>query len=443
MIKIKRGLDLPIAGSPTQSIENASNVSTVAVLGPDYVGLKPTMMVREGDSVKRGQKLFEDKKNPGVFFTAPAAGVVKEINRGAKRALLSVVIELGEDQAETFESFAADKLSGLDSDIVRQQLIQSGLWTAIRTRPFNKAPAVDSSAKAIIVTAIDTHPLAANPEVVIQENEAAFKAGVEVLNCMTDGDVFVTKAPNAKVPDVGNVQEFDGPHPAGLAGTHIHYLAPASEKNVTWFLNYQDAIAIGKLFLEGQVSPERVIALGGPQVKNPRLIKTVVGANLSEITSNELKDGENRLVSGSVLGGRTASDATAYLGRFHLQVSVLEEGREREFMHYMRAGVNKHSVLNIFWSKLSSGKLFNYTTSTNGSDRAMVPVGQYEKVMPLDILPTQLLRAILVQDTDTAQKLGVLELDEEDVALCTYVCPGKYEYGPLLRDNLTLIEKEG
>jgi len=443
MIKLKRGLDLPISGTPAQSIEDASNVKSVAILGPDYVGMKPTMMVREGDQVKRGQKIFEDKKNPGVFYTAPAAGVVKEINRGAKRVLQSVVIELGEDHAESFDKYSEDQLASLSGDKVAEQLIESGLWTAIRTRPYNKAPKVGSRPADIIVTAMDTHPLAANPEIVIAENEAAFKAGVTVLQSLTEGKTYVTKAPGANVPAVGDVQEFSGPHPAGLAGTHIHFLSPVSDHKTVWFLNYQDAIAIGKLFLEGELKSNRVISLAGPQVVKPRLVRTHIGANLVELTEGQLKEGENRIISGSVLGGFNAKDALAYLGRFHLQVSVLKEGREREFMHYMRAGVNKHSVLNIFLSKLTGKKSFDFDTSTNGSERAMVPVAQYEKVMPLDILPTQLLRAIVVGDTEIAQKLGIFELDEEDLALCSYVCAGKYEYGPLLRDNLTRIEKEG
>ncbi|MNY14628.1 Na(+)-translocating NADH-quinone reductase subunit A [compost metagenome] len=210
-----------------------------------------------------------------------------------------------------------------------------------------------------------------------------------------------------------------------------------------WTINYQDVIAVGKLFTSGQLWTERVVALAGPVVDKPRLLRTRLGASLQELTAGELQAGHNRLISGSVFGGRTARGACAYLGRYHLQVSCLREGNDREMLHYLRAGVNKHSVLNVFVSKLMGGKLFPFTTTTNGSPRAMVPVGNYEEVMPLDILATQLLRSLIVGDTEMAQKLGCLELDEEDLALCSYVCAGKYEYGPILRDNLTRIEKEG
>ncbi|MFO6042801.1 NADH:ubiquinone reductase (Na(+)-transporting) subunit A, partial [Pseudomonas aeruginosa] len=208
-------------------------------------------------------------------------------------------------------------------------------------------------------------------------------------------------------------------------------------------LNYQDVIAIGKLFTTGQLWTERVIALAGPVVEKPRLVRTRLGANLDELAAGQLQPGNNRLISGSVLGGRTAHGAYAYLGRYHLQLSCLKEGDQREFLHYLRAGVEKHSLLNVFVSRLLGGKRFAFTTSTNGSPRAMVPVGNYEAVMPLDILPTQLLRYLIVGDTEMAQKLGALELDEEDLALCSYVCAGKYEYGPILRDNLARIEQEG
>ncbi len=238
-------------------------------------------------------------------------------------------------------------------------------------------------------------------------------------------------------------EAFAGPHPAGLPGTHIHFLDPVNATKSVWSINYQDVIAIGKLFTTGQLWTERVVALAGPVVEQPRLVRTRLGANLSELTAGELQPGSNRVVSGSVLGGRTAQGAFAFLGRYHLQVSCLTEGNERELMHYLRAGVNKHSVMNIFVSKLMAAKKFAFSTSTNGSPRAMVPVGNYEAVMPLDILPTQLLRYLIVGDTEMAQKLGCLELDEEDLALCTYVCAGKYEYGPILRDNLARIEKEG
>jgi len=446
MIRIKRGLDLPITGAPEQRIEAARPVRSVAVIGFDYHGMKPTMSVQVGDRVKLGQVLFSDKKTPGVHFTAPGAGVVSAIHRGEQRVLQSVVIDLDGDDAVEFASYSDAQLETLSPGQVRENLQQSGLWTALRTRPFSKVPAVDSTPASIFVTAIDTHPLAADPAVVIAESAEDFARGLRVLARLAK--VFVCTAADAKISAAGianvQVEQFAGPHPAGLAGTHIHFLDPVDAHKTVWTIGYQDVIAVGKLFVSGRLAVERVIALGGPMVDKPRLLRSRLGASLDELTAGELKTGKQvRVISGSVFGGRTSRGACAWLGRYHQQVSCLEEGTEREFLHYLRPGVDKHSVLNLYVSKLMSGKLFNFTTSTNGSPRAMVPVGNYEEVMPLDILPTQLLRYLIVGDTEMAQKLGCLELDEEDLALCSYVCAGKYEYGPILRDNLTRIEKEG
>lgn len=445
MIKIKRGLDLPMTGTPTQRIEAAKPVHSVAVIGFDYNGMKPTMQVQEGDRVKLGQVLFSDKKTPGVLFTAPGAGIVKAVNRGERRVLQSVVIELEGDEQITFASYAAETLGSLAQEHVRENLQQSGLWTALRTRPYSKVPAIDATPRSIFVTAMDTHPLAADPAVIIAEYAEDFSHGLAVLSRLAK--VFLCKADGVTLPgetlDNVHTQAFSGPHPAGLPGTHIHYLDPVNAERTVWQIGYQDVIAIGKLFVTGQLWVERVISLAGPVVKQPRLVRTRLGANASDIVKDELQAGNNRVISGSVLGGRTARGVCDFLGRYHNQLSCLAEGNERQMLHYLRPGVDKFSVLNIFISKLFANKKFAFTTTTNGSERAMVPVGSYEKVMPLDILPTQLLRALLVGDTDVAQKLGCLELDEEDLALCTFACPGKYEYGPILRDNLTRIEQEG
>ena len=445
MIKIKQGLDLPITGSPNQTIEDGPIIRSVAVLGTDYVGMKPTMAVKVGDRVKLGQILFTDKKIQGVNYTSPASGTVAAINRGQKRVLQSVVIDVEGDAAETFTAYPSTELSSIGYQKTQENLLASGLWTAFTTRPFGKIPTPGTKPHSLFVTAIDTNPLAASPEVIIAAEAEAFQQGLDVLSNLTDGDVYLCKAANAGIGGNGKakVEEFSGPHPAGLPGTHIHFLDPVSINKTVWSLNYQDVIAIGKLFTSGKLSVERVISIAGPQVENPRLIRTRLGASTDELTAGQLKIGESRVISGSVLSGSIAYGPYAFLGRYHLQVSALLEGRDRGLFEWLMPGINRHSVANVFLSKINPKKLFSFTTTTNGSPRAIVPVGSYETVMPLDILPTQLLRALVVGDTETAQSLGCLELSEEDLALCTYACPGKYEYGPILRDNLTRIEKEG
>ena len=447
MIKITKGLNLPIAGMPSQQISSKPAVKRVALLGEEYIGMRPSMAVREGDRVQKGQLLFEDKKNPGVRFTAPASGTISAIHRGERRVLQSVVIDVDGDDAVHFPRYELADLAGLTREAVQRQLLESGMWTAFRTRPFSKIPAPGSVPAAIFVTAIDTNPLAADPQPIILAQREAFDAGLTLLTRLTDGKVHVCQASGGKLGGhpVGQVtfSQFAGPHPAGLVGTHIHFLEPVSLKKQVWHLNYQDVIAVGKLFLEGELSVERIIALGGPQVKEPRLIKTCSGASLDELLADELLDDENRIISGSVLSGTHARGPHAFLGRFHLQVSVVKEGREKELFGWVMPGKDKFSITRTTLGHFMKRKLFNFSTDTNGGERAMVPIGNYERVMPLDILPTMLLRDLLAGDTDSAQALGCLELDEEDLALCTYVCPGKYEYGPALRSVLTQIEQEG
>ncbi|HEB4876333.1 TPA: Na(+)-translocating NADH-quinone reductase subunit A [Kluyvera ascorbata F0526] len=447
MIKITKGLDLPIAGLPDgQRIDDVA-VTRVAVKGEEYIGLRPSMAVKEGDRVAKGQLLFEDKKIPGVRFTAPASGIVSAIHRGERRVLQSVVIDIEGDDAVAFNAYTPDELATLPRETVTEQLIGSGLWTAMRTRPFSKTPAPGTEPAAIFVTAMDTNPLAADPQPIILAQRDAFNAGLTVLTRLTDGRVHVCQGSGGKLGGHPQGQvtfnQFAGPHPAGLVGTHIHFLEPVSLNKQVWHLNYQDVIAYGKLFLDGVLWTERIIALGGPQVKQPRLLRTRLGADLDALLVGELHDGENRVISGSVLNGTQAVGPHAFLGRFHLQVSVLKEGRDKELLGWVAPGRDKFSITRTTLGHFLKKKLFNLSTDTHGGERAMVPIGSYERVMPLDILPTVLLRDLLAGDTDSAQALGCLELDEEDLALCTYVCPGKYEYGPVLRHVLTQIEQEG
>ena len=445
-IKIKKGLNIPLPGAPEQSVSPGASVTSVALLGPDTNDLKPRMLVQEGDRVKLGQTIYTDKANPGVNFTSPGSGIVAAVNRGERRILQSVVINLDGDDAVEFAKYPVAELAGLDDEAVRKNLIDSGLWTALRTRPFSKIPAPDAEARAIFVTAIDTNPLAADPSVVIKRDPDSFANGLTVLSKLTDGSVYVCTAPDSGIasPDGEKFRhaEFSGPHPAGLAGTHIHFLEPVSEQKIVWHIGYQDVIAVGKLFTTGRLPTDLVVSIGGPMVKNPRLITTRLGANTSELISGETDAGNVRVVAGSVLNGHRAAGWAAFLGRYDDQLTVLQEGKEREFLSFMRPGIGKFSAARAFVGGLF-GKPLTMTTSQNGSPRAMVSIGSFEQVMPLDILPTPLLKAILVRDTDGARDLGCLELDEEDLALCSFVCNGKYEYGPHLRKTLHEIEVNG
>lgn len=447
LTKIKKGLNVPIAGAPQHVVSEGNRVSQVAILGHDYVGMKPTMQVAVGDIVKLGQVLFTDKKMPDIKYTAPGAGKVVAINRGEKRVLLSVVIQLSGDEEVTFSSYNANALKDLDAGKVKEQLLNSGVWTALRARPFSKVADPNTTPHSIFVTAIDTNPLAPSIEEILKGKEKDFENGVLLLSKLTEGKIFLCKSPGLKIPGGGinrvMVEEFSGPHPAGLAGTHIHKLDPVSRNKTVWTIGAQDVAMIGALFTTGKINVERIVSLAGPSVEKPRLVKTRIGASLTELTNGELKDGDNRVVSGSVLSGFHATDAMAFLGRYHQQVSVLPEGGERYFLGWVTPRFDLFSIKNVVGAKFLPKKLFNFTTNVNGAERAIVPSGSYEAVMPLDILPTQLLRSLAIHDVETSEKLGCFELDEEDLALCTYVCPAKIDHGENLRTTLNLIEKEG
>lgn len=449
MFKITKGLDIPISGDPNQKIHEAKRVKKCGIVCFDYHGMKPTILVNVGDKVSLGQPIIRDKKDEQIAITSPVSGIITEINRGEKRVLQSIVIDC--DSADNnnqieFNRYSENDLSTLEPHNIREQLLISGLWAAFRTRPFSKIPSSSSSPESIFINCMDTNPLSGDPEIIIAEYQTAFSFGLDLISKLAP--IHICKSPelnlSIKTSDNINTHTFAGPHPAGLTGTHIHFISPVSANKTVWTINYQDVIAIGKLFSEGKIWNQRVISLAGPVVKNPRLIHVTLGADINELTESEFIDmsSDIRTISGPILAGRTAKGAFAYLGRYHLQVSCIAEASKPELFDYIRPTGERFSALNLFFSKLFKRKL-NLTTNTEGEPRNMVPFGNYELVMPLDILPTQLLRALIIGDTEMAQELGCLELDEEDLALCSYVCAGKYEYGPILRAQLARIEVEG
>lgn len=445
-IQILRGLKIPILGQPVQDIQNGPQVSRVGLVADDYQGMRPTLLVQAGDRVKLGQPVMSDKKTEGVLFTAPAAGRVLEVNRGEKRRFISMVMAVEGDSAVEFQPLR--DLLQAEPSAVRDLLVQSGLWPSFRTRPYNKIPSPGSEPHSIFVTAMDTNPLAAEPELIIGQSQDFFVAGLKVVSRLTRGKTFVCTREDSRVPgrDIPGVvfQAFSGPHPAGLPGTHIHFLDPVGPKKTVWFIGYQDVISIGQLSLQGRLNPERIVSVAGPLVKKPGLYRARLGADLGQLVGdNRSSTTACRVISGSILAGRKSEPLVGYLGRYHLQVSLLAEGTHREFLGWQRPGADKFSVTRAYLGSWLSGKLFPLTTNLGGSKRAIVPIGTYERVLPLDTMPTHLLKSLIVGDTDTAQALGCLELDEEDLGLCTFVCPGKYDYGRILRENLRLIEKEG
>ena len=456
--KITKGLDLPISGQPIQVVRETIRGSRVGVVADDFPGMKPRMHVEEGETVRRGQVLFEDRKTPGVLHTAPGAGRVIGIHRGARRALQSVVIDLSDGERageppdgefQPFASFSQKSESSLSRDEIRDLLVESGQWTALRTRPYSKVPPIDSAPAAIFVTAIDSSPLAPLPEVVLADQREDFARGLRIVARLTEGKTYLCLREHSDLADGleadVQVEYFAGPHPSGNVGLHIHLLDPVHRNKTVWHIGYADVVSIGRLFTTGRLDVDRVISLAGPPVEDPRLVRTRLGVCIDDVVGRAFDTGpEVRLISGSVLSGKKADrDSFAYLGRFERQISAVEEGRSRDLLGWLTPGRDRFSVLRIFLANFLQTSPFKINTSLNGAERAMVPVGSYERVMPMDILPTFLLRAMLVGDVERAEELGALELDEDDLALCTFVCHSKIDYGPVLRRNLEIIEKEG
>ncbi len=448
VFQVSKGLDIPISGEPRQSVEEGPSISTVALLARDYVGTKARLLVEPGHQVRLGQPLFSSRAFPEVRFVSPAAGTVAAVHRGERRALQSVVIDAGPtEEATPFEAFSPN--AGATRDQARALLLESGLWTALRTRPFTHVADPSTTPHSIFVTAIDTQPLAPDVDVLLRGSEDSLARGLDVLARLTDGPVYLCRRPGSSVavdlkgrPQL-RVAEFTGKHPAGTVGYHIHVLDPVHRGKTVWHIAAQDVVRIGVLFATGRLDMTQVVALGGPRVKSPRLVRTRLGASLSQLLNGELHDGASRVISGSVLTGDRANETIhGFLGRFHQQVSVVSEGTTRELLGWMAPGARTYSALPAFLSSLLPRRRFDLDTGVHGSTRAMVPIGAYERVMPMDLMPTHLLRALTVGDVGWAEELGVLELDEEDVALCTFVCPGKYEYGSALRRTLTTLAAE-
>lgn len=452
-VTTRKGLNIPLSGVPEPAIDSGRSVRSVALLGRDYVGLKPRMMVSEGDRVSLGDTLFVDKRDPIVAYAAPGTGTVTAINRGERRALLSIVIELDEAEADPlqFPHVVDCSLEAISAERVREVLHTSGLWTAFRTRPYSHVPLAESSPRSIFVTAIDTSPLAANPVDVVAGREADFESGLAVVSRLTEGPVYLCTADDWTGPsgdqDRIKTAVFTGPHPSGLAGTHIHHLDPVGAERTVWHVGYQDVIAIGALFRSGRIPTERIVALGGPAIERPRLVATRLGASIDELTAGELEIGGPagpgpRVVSGSVLSGRRAEGAEAFLGRYHVQVSAVPSGGKRRLLGWLPIRSRAFSFTGLFASR-AQRRVEDLTSDSHGTQTALVPVDAFEKVLPLDIATVPLLMSLLIKDTDQAQALGCLELDAEDLALCSFVCPGKNDYGSVLQANLEQIEREG
>ena len=437
MIKTKKGLNLPISGNPSLDVDFSTSINSIAILGTDFVGLKPTMMVDEGDTVLSGQKLFENKKNPGTYITAPLSGVIKSINRGDKRRFLSLIIET-DDSLDLLNFDLNDYSSPIDF------LVDSGALAYFRTRPYNRMPIPSELPSAIFINACDTNPLSIDPHELIKFDQDLFNQGLKFIQSI-NGDIktFCSYQNNDFDKSVEGVSynQFKGPHPAGLVGTHIHFLYPVGQNRSVWTISWQEVISLGYLLHNNNLRSDKNVTIGGPNTYDPKILKVKHGSNLSELTAGKIFD-NSRVISGSVLNGHSGENVMNYLGSFDNQVSVLPDESNDILFNWAMPGSTLHSNLPAFISSWIKPIKFTFNVSMNGGNRAIVPVSSYQEIMPLNILMIQLLKSLVTLDIELGEKLGVLELAPEDLALASYVCPSKYDYQSILDSNLEKMYEE-
>lgn len=445
---IRKGHNIQIAGTPVKEVVKGRAPSSVAILPTDFRGIKPKLLVKEGDAVKIGSPLFHCKSNPSITWPSPGGGTVKSIHYGPRRVIDKIEIKLSDsEEFESFPSFRFNEISGLKRSEILDILKNGSLFPLIRQRPFNKVADPNTTPRDIFISGWNTAPLAVDLDLALRRRLSPFQAGINALQKLTDGDVHLSYNENTVSDTLLEVQDVNkhllrGPHPAGNVGIQIHHIAPLGLNDLVWTVNAQDVVRIGNLLLTGKLDTTLFTTVGGPSVSSPTHIKTRMGVQISTLTEERLAEGKHRIISGDVLTGKTA-DENGYLGFYDSTISVLPEGGEREFMGMLRPGSSKtrYSLTNAFLG--FAKEKFNFTTLNNGSERYMVPINAWEDVLPMDILPNALYRAILAQDIEEMEQLGIMECDEEDFALCSFACPSKIDVGGAIRDGLDLMEKEG
>lgn len=443
--KLKRGLDIRLKGAAEAVLENAAMPQTVALKPTDFPGLTPKLSVKADATVKAGDALFFDKYHPEILFTSPVSGIVKSINRGERRKILEVVIEA--DGKNEFKEFVqADPLK-LSREEICTQLLNSGIWPFIRQRPYGITAHPEDKPKNIFISGFDSSPLAPDYEFVFQSEKSALQTGINALGKLTEGSVFAgisSKQSNGIFSGLKNitVNTIDGPHPAGNVGVQIHHVSPINKGDVVWTVSLQAVVYIGRLFETGKLDLSKTIALTGSEVTAPKYYQTVHGAEISSLINGKTKKETNeRIISGNVLTG-TKVDTDDFLGFFDQQITVIPEGDEYEFLGWATPGADKFSASKTFLSSLLPKKEYTLNANMHGAERAFVLSGQYEKFLPMDILPVYLLKAILANDIDKMEQLGIYELVEEDLALCEYACTSKIRVQDILREGINTMVKE-
>ncbi len=444
---VKRGYTIPLKGNPEPVLENTRPASFYGVCPDDFTGIRPGLGVSEGDSVKKGTILFYDKNHPAIRIVSPVSGKVHSVVYGPRRKIEAVVIAPGEGGAVKFKSHSAAEIGSLERSDLIETLLKSGVWPFLRQRPFSTIANPEDTPSSLFINAMDTAPLAHDTAFALEEDKEFFYAGAKACKVLANGPVHLTVNPaNADswlkdTPDV-TIHTFKGKHPAGLVGTHIAHIDPLVPGKKIWYINASLVAALGKFLLTGEYPAERTIATSGSGLKEHKYYKTITGARIPDLLGEKLKSGKQRLISGNILTGTHVDSETGYLGFYDDQITVIPEGGEQKFLGWLMPGFNRHSFTNTFASALTPGRKYELDSDLNGELRTFVMTGNYRKVVALDIHPDLLAKAIITEDIDMMEKLGILEVDPEDVALCSYICPSKIEFTDIYKKGLELYRKE-
>jgi len=445
-IMIKRGLDIKLVGEADKIISDLPLPETFAIKPTNFIGITPKLLVKQGDEVYAGTALFNDKNNEAIKFCSPVSGEIIEILRGEKRRILEVKILA--DKEIKYVSFNKTNPHDLSREDIIQTLLNSGVWPFIRQRPFGIIANPNETPKSIFISAFDSNPLAPDNDLIMQGEDSAFQTGLDALRKLTDGKVHLNMDADTPATKVFTnakgveINKISGPHPAGNVGVQIHLIDPVNKGEVVWCLNPQGVLIVGRLFMQGKFDASSMVALTGSQIKNPKYYKTIVGSAVKNIIADgQLKEGENRIISGNVLTGNQIS-GDGYLDFYDYQITVIPEGREPEFMGWLAPGFKKFSMSRTFFSWLNPNKKHDLNTNLHGEERPFVVTGEYEKVFPMNIYPVHLLKSILIEDIELMENLGIYEVVEEDFALCEFVCTSKIESQEIIRRGLDIIRKE-
>lgn len=445
VIKIKKGLNISMLGTAEKIIKKADQSDYYAIKPTDFNGIRPKLLVKVGDKVKAGTSLFYDKFQPNVQFTAPISGEITEISRGERRVIQEIVIKA--DDIIEYEKFEVQDPANLSREQIVEILQKSGLWPSLRQRPYSTIANAEDNPKAIFISAFDSAPLAPDMDYIVKDCETCFQKGIDVLSKLTEGTIHINI--NADYPAAETftkakgvqVNKFTGPHPSGNVGIQINKIDPINKGDIIWYTYPQEIVTIGRLFETGIYDATKIIALTGSEVKNPKYYKLLNGASIKNIVDNNVNEGELRYISGNVLTGSKISK-NGYVGYYDSQITVIPEGKYHELFGWATPGFKKYSASRALLSWLIPGRKYKLDTNMHGGNRAYVMTGEYEKVFPMDIFPVQLIKAILVEDIDKMEQLGIYEVDEEDFALCEYVCTSKTEVQSIIRNGLDLMRKE-